>query len=140
MPLMPKRVKWRKQQRGTIGGIATRGFTVAYGSHGLQSLDRGGITAAQIEAARVSATRALHGSTGRLYIRVFPHKPITATAEETRMGTGKGDIAYWAAVVRPGTILFEIGGTSEEVTRKAFNRMSHKLSIKTKLIRRREAL
>ena len=140
MPLMPKRVKWRKQQRGSIGAVATRGHTVAYGSHGLQSLERGWVTAAQIEAARVSGTRALHGSAGRLYIRVFPHKPITATAEETRMGTGKGDIAYWAAVVRPGTILFEIGGAPDEVARKAFNRMSHKLPVKTKLLRRREAL
>lgn len=140
MPLMPKRVKWRKQQRGHIKGVATRGSRVAYGQFGLQSLDRGWITASQIEAARVAGTRALHGSTGRLYIRVFPHKPVTATPEETRMGTGKGDISYWTAVVRPGTILFEVGGTTEDVARKAFNRMSHKLPMKTKMLKRREAL
>jgi len=140
MPLMPKRVKWRKQQRGSVGKIATRGYTVSYGDAGLQSLDRGWITAAQIESARVAGTRALHGSTGRLYIRVFPHKPITATPEETRMGTGKGDVSYWAAVIRPGTILFEIGGAPLDVVRKAFNRMSHKLPVKTKMLRRRESL
>ncbi|MHC4549187.1 MAG: 50S ribosomal protein L16 [Planctomycetota bacterium] len=140
MPLMPKRVKWRKQQRGQIRGIATRGQTVAYGSFGLQSLGAGWITANQIEAARVAGTRALHGSTGRLYIRVFPHKPVSATPEETRMGTGKGDVSYWTAVVRPGSILFEVGGAPEDVARKAFNRMSHKLPVKTKLLRRREAL
>jgi large subunit ribosomal protein L16 len=137
---MPKRVKWRKQQRGQIRGIATRGQTVAYGSFGLQSLGAGWITANQIEAARVAGTRALHGSTGRLYIRVFPHKPVSATPEETRMGTGKGDVSYWTAVVRPGSILFEVGGAPEDVARKAFNRMSHKLPVKTKLLRRREAL
>lgn len=140
MPLMPKRVKWRKQQRGNIKGVATRGNTVAYGTFGLQSLAAGWVTANQIESARVAGTRALHGSTGHLYIRIFPHKPVTATPEETRMGTGKGDIAYWTAVVRPGTILFEVGGTTEEVARKAFNRMSHKLPMKTKMLTRREAL
>ena len=140
MPLMPKRVKWRKQQRGSIGAVATRGHTVAYGSHGLQSLERGWVTAAQIEAARVSGTRALHGSAGRLYIRVFPHKPITATAEETRMGTGKGDIAYWAAVVKPGTILFEVGGTDEPVARKALNRISHKLPVRVQMLHRKHSL
>jgi len=140
MPLMPKRVKWRKHQRGSIGGNATRGNRVSYGNFGLQSLGRGWITAAQIEAARVAGTRALGASGGRLYIRIFPHKPITATPEETRMGTGKGDIAYWTAVIRPGTVLFEIGAAPEEVAKKAFNRMSHKLPVKVKMLKRREAL
>ena len=139
MPLMPKRVKWRKQQRGTIRGNANRGKTVAYGQFGLQSLEAAWITAAQIEAARVAGTRALSESAGRLFIRVFPHKPVTATPEETRMGTGKGDIAYWAAVIRPGTMLFEVGGAPEALARKAFNRMSHKLPVRVKMLARREA-
>jgi large subunit ribosomal protein L16 len=140
MSLMPKRVRWRKQQRGSVGGNATRGHTIAYGEFGVQSLMAGWITAAQIEAARVAATRALHGTGGRLYIRVFPHKPVTSTPEETRMGTGKGDIDYWTAVVRPGTVLFEVGGATEEVARKAMNRISHKLPVKVKMLKRRRAL
>ena len=125
MPLMPKRVRWRKQQRGSVRGHATRGHTIAYGEYGVQSLGAAWLTAAQIEAARVAATRALHGTGGRLYIRIFPHKPVTSTPEETRMGTGKGDIEYWTAVVRPGTVLFEVGGANEEAARKALNRISH---------------
>lgn len=140
MPLMPKRVRWRKQQRGTVKGPATKGHTVAYGDYGLQSLEAAWITAAQIESARVAATRALHNTGGRLFIRVFPHKPVTATPEETRMGTGKGDIEYWAAVVKPGTILFEVGGAGEPAARKALNRMSHKLPVKTKMLKRKESL
>lgn len=140
MPLMPKRVRWRKQQRGSVKGHATKGHTVAYGDYGLQSLEAAWITAAQIESARVAATRALHGTGGRLFIRIFPHKPITSTPEETRMGTGKGDIDYWAAVVKPGTILFEVGGASEPAARKALNRMSHKLPVNTKMLKRKEAL
>ncbi|MHC4340940.1 MAG: 50S ribosomal protein L16 [Planctomycetota bacterium] len=140
MPLMPKRVRWRKQQRGSVRGNATRGHTIAYGEYGVQSLSAAWITAAQIEAARVAATRALHGTGGRLYIRVFPHKPVTSTPEETRMGTGKGDIDYWTAVVRPGTVLFEVGGANEEAARKALNRISHKLPVKVKMLRRRRAL
>jgi large subunit ribosomal protein L16 len=137
---MPKRIRWRKHQRGSIRGSANKGHTVAYGEYGVQSLGAAWITAAQIEAARVAATRALHGSGGRLYIRIFPHKPITATPEETRMGTGKGDIDYWAAVVKPGTVLFEVGGAEEEVAKKALNRISHKLPVKVKMLRRRRAL
>jgi len=140
MPLMPKRVKWRKQHRGTIRGAASRGHTVAFGAFGLQSLSAGWITANQIEAARVAGTRALTGTPGRLYIRIFPHKSVTATAEETRMGTGKGDVAYWTAVIKPGTVLFEVGGADEDVAKKVFNRMSHKLPMKVKMLRRREAL
>jgi large subunit ribosomal protein L16 len=140
MSLMPKRVRWRKQQRGSVRGNATRGHTIAYGEFGVQSLSAAWITAAQIEAARVAATRALHGTGGRLYIRVFPHKPVTSTPEETRMGTGKGDIDYWTAVVRPGTVLFEVGGAKEEAARKALNRISHKLPVKVKMLKRRRAL
>jgi large subunit ribosomal protein L16 len=137
---MPKRIRWRKHQRGSIRGTANKGHTIAYGEYGVQSLSAAWITAAQIEAARVAATRALHGTGGRLFIRIFPHKPVTATPEETRMGTGKGDIDYWAAVVKPGTVLFEVGGAEEEDAKKALNRISHKLPVKVKLLRRRRAL
>ena len=140
MPLMPKRVRWRKQQRGSVKGHATKGHTIAYGDYGVQSLAVGWITAQQIEAARVAATRALHGTGGRLFIRVFPHKPITSTPEETRMGTGKGDVDYWAAVVKPGTVLFEVGGTDLTSARRALNRISHKLPVKVKLLQRKKAL
>ena len=140
MPLMPKRVKWRKQQRGSVRGNAQKGHYIAYGDFGVQSLAAGWITAQQIEAARVAATRALHGTGGRLFIRIFPHKPITATPEETRMGTGKGDVDYWAAVVKPGTVLFEVGGTDLTNARRALNRISHKLPVKVKLLQRKKAL
>ncbi len=140
MSLMPKRVRWRKQQRGSIKGNASKGHTVAYGEYGIQSLEAGWITAAQIEAARVTATRALHGTGGRLFIRVFPHKPVTSLPEETRMGKGKGDIAYWAAVVKPGTVIFEVGGAPEPDARKALNRISHKLPVKVKMLTRRQIL
>jgi len=140
MSLMPKRTRWRKQQRGTARGHATRGHTVAYGDYGVQSLQAAWITANQIEAARVAATRALAGSAGRLFIRIFPHKPVTSTPEETRMGTGKGDVDYWAAVVKPGTVLFEVGGTDLTTARRALNRISHKLPVKVKLLQRRAAL
>lgn len=140
MPLMPKRVRWRKQQRGRVGGKATRGHFVAYGEYGAQALEAGWITAAQIEAARVAGTRALHGTGGKLFIRVFPHKPVSGQPEETRMGKGKGDIDYWAAVVRAGTVLFEVGGAPEEAAKKALNRISHKLPLNVKLLRRRHAL
>jgi large subunit ribosomal protein L16 len=137
---MPKRVRWRKQQRGRVKGHATKGHTVAYGEYGVQSLELGWISAAQIEAARVAATRALHGTGGRLFIRIFPHKPVTSLPEETRMGKGKGDIAYWAAVVKPGTILFEVGGATELEARKALNRISHKMPVKVKMLGRRHVL
>ena len=139
MALMPKRVRWRKQQRGTIRGIATRGNTVAFGDYGIQSLEAAWLTAAQIEAARVAGTRRI-GTVGKLFIRIFPHKPVTATPAETRMGTGKGEPSYWAAVVRPGTVLFEVGGVSADVAKLALNRISHKLPIKCKLLARRHEL
>lgn len=140
MPLMPKRVRWRKHHRGRVKSNATRGHVVAYGEYGLQALEHGWITAAQIEAARVAGTRALHGSGGKLFIRIFPHKPVTGQPEETRMGKGKGDIDYWTAVIRAGTILFEVGGCPEEAARKALNRVSHKLPLKVKMLQRRHAL
>ena len=111
MPLMPKRVKYRKSQRGSIRGKAKRGTTVAFGAYGLQTLDRALITTQQIEAARVALTRFL-GTQGRYWIRIFPHKSVTSTPAETRMGKGKGDIDYWAAVVRPGSIIFELGNVT----------------------------
>ena len=139
MALMPKRVRWRKQQRGSIRGIATRGNTVAFGDYGIQSLESAWLTAAQIEAARVAGTRRI-GTVGKLFIRIFPHKPVTATPAETRMGTGKGEPSYWAAVVRPGTVLFEVGGVPADVAKLALNRISHKLPIKCKLLARRHEL
>ncbi len=139
MALMPKRVRWRKQQRGSIRGIATRGNTVAFGDWGIQSLEAAWLTAAQIESARVAATRRI-GTVGKLFIRIFPHKPVTATPAETRMGTGKGEPSYWAAVVRPGTVLFEVGGVPADVAKLALNRISHKLPIRCKLLARRHEL
>ena len=140
MPLMPKRVRWRKQQRGTVKGKAFKGNTIAYGEYGCQSLEAGWLTAQQIEAARVAGTRALHGTGGRLFIRVFPHKPVTSMPEETRMGKGKGDISYWAAVVKPGTVIFEVGDAEELEAKKALNRISHKLPVKVKMLKRKKAL
>ena len=140
MSLMPKRVKWRKQQRGSVRGNANKGNYVAYGEYGVQSLEAGWITAAQIEASRVAATRALAGSGAKLFIRIFPHKPVTSTPEETRMGKGKGDINYWCAVVKPGTVLFEVGGVDEERAKKALNRIAHKVPVNVKMLKRRPVL
>jgi len=137
---MPKRVKWRKQQRGSVRGNANKGNYVAYGEYGVQSLEAGWITAAQIEASRVAATRALAGSGAKLFIRIFPHKPVTSTPEETRMGKGKGDINYWCAVVKPGTVLFEVGGVDEERAKKALNRIAHKVPVNVKMLKRRPVL
>jgi large subunit ribosomal protein L16 len=137
---MPKRVKWRKVQRGRVKGNASKGHTIAYGEYGVQALQAGWLTAQQIESARVAATRALAGTGGRLFIRVFPHKPVTAQPEETRMGKGKGDISYWAAVVKPGTVIFEVGGAPHDDAKKALNRISHKLPVKVKMLTRKVAL
>ncbi len=136
MALMPRRVKFRKSQRGRIRGNATRGNYVAFGSWGLQALERGWLPAKQIEAARVACSRHL-GTQGRYWIRIFPHKAISAKPAETRMGKGKGEVEFWAAVIKPGTILFEIGGVSENVAREAFRRQAAKLSLKTKMVARR---
>ncbi len=134
--LMPKRVKHRKTQRGKVKGNASRGNTVAFGEYGLQALEPAWIRANVIEAGRVAAVRS--ADEARVYIRIFPHKSITSTPEETRMGTGKGEPDYWAAVVRPGTILYEVGGgISEEQARKAMNKVAHKMPIKTRFVKRR---
>jgi large subunit ribosomal protein L16 len=133
---MPKRVKFRKTQRGTVRGNATRGNTVAFGEYGLQALEPAWLGARQIEAGRVAAQHFI-GREGKLWIRVFPHKPVTGKPAEVRMGMGKGEPVYWAAVIKPGTVLFELGGLPEEVARTAMNRMAHKLPIRTRMIRRR---
>ncbi len=130
---MPRRVKYRKSQRGVIKGNATRGNLVSYGEFGLQSLEAGWLSARQIEAGRVAATRFL-ANDGRLYVRVFPHKPISKKPLETRMGKGKGETEFWAAVVKPGTMLFEIGGVGEEAARTALLKVAHKLSLAVRFV------
>jgi large subunit ribosomal protein L16 len=135
MAMMPKRVKHRKQQRGRIKGLAHRGNRVVYGDFGLQSMDEAWLDARVIEAGRVAATRFLGGE-GRVYIRVFPHKSVTCIPPETRMGKGKGEPEYWAAVLRPGTVIYEIGGVPEDVAKTAFVRVAHKLPVNTRMIRR----
>ncbi len=135
MAMMPKRTKHRKVQRGRIRGSAQRGNRVSFGDFGLQSLDAAWVSGRQIEASRVAANRALGGQ-GKIWIRVFPHKPISAKPAEVRMGTGKGDIDYWAAVIKPGTVLFEIGGVTEDAAKLAFKRVAHKLPIRVKMVRR----
>ena len=139
MALMPKRVKHRKSQRGRVRGNATRGNTVAFGDYGLQSLERAWVTARQLEAGRVAATHYLHRE-GRVYIRVFPDKPVSAKPLETRMGKGKGEVADWVAVVKPGTVIFEIGGVEEVTAKAALRRVAHKMPIRCRLIHRRRAL
>jgi len=137
MALMPKRLKYRKSQRGgRLREIATRGNTVAYGEFGLQSMDNGWMTARQIEAGRMAATHFLHRE-GRVYIRVFPHKPISSKPLETRMGKGKGEPEYYVAVVKSGTMLYEIGGVSEDIARRAFARVAHKMPFKCRFVMRR---
>ncbi|MGE0707211.1 MAG: 50S ribosomal protein L16 [Planctomycetota bacterium] len=136
MAQMPKRVKHRKVQRGRIKRFATRGNRVSYGQYGLQALEAGWITAQVIEAARITANRALAGE-GRLFMRLFPDKPLTRIPQETRMGKGKGEPDKWAAVVQPGHVLYEIGGATEEAARKAFSRIAHKLPVKVRMVSRR---
>lgn len=136
MALMPKRVKFRKCQRGVLRGEETRGNTVAFGEYGLQSLDYAWLAARQIEAGRVAAQHYM-GREGKLWIRVFPHKPLTGKPAEVRMGSGKGEPVYWAAVIKPGRVLYEIGGLPEESAREALNRVAHKLPIRVRLLKRR---
>ena len=119
MALMPKRVKYRKSQRGRVRGNATRGNTVSYGEFGLQSLESGWMPAETIEAGRITIAHAIRGE-GKLFIRVFPHKSVTAIPLETRMGKGKGEPEFWAAVIKPGMVLFELGGLPEAAAREAF--------------------
>jgi len=135
--LMPKRVKRRKQMRGSLAGKATRGNKIAYGEFGLQALEPAWITSNQIEAARVAMTRYIKRG-GQVWIKIFPDKPVTEKPAETRMGSGKGSPEYWVAVVKPGRILFEIAGVSEEVAREALRLAMHKLPIKCKFVTRQE--
>ena len=131
--LLPKRVKYRKQQRGRMKGAASRGNFVAYGEYGIAACEPGWITSNQIEAARVAMTRYTKRG-GKVWIKIFPDKPITEKPAETRMGSGKGSPEYWVAVVKPGRVMFEIAGVSEEVAREALRLASHKLPIKTKIV------
>jgi len=139
MALMPKRVKYRKSQRGRLKGKATRGNYVSFGDYGLQVLESHWITGRHIEAARVSATHFLHRE-GKVYIRIFPDKPISSKPLETRMGKGKGETEFWAARVRPGQICFEIGGVEEAVAKQAPLRVAHKMPVKCRLVRRRHTV
>ena len=136
MALMPRRVKHRKSQRGRIKGNATRGNRVVFGEFGLQAVQGGWISAATIEAGRIAAQQYLRNE-GRLYISIFPHKPISSIPLETRMGKGKGEPDYWAATVKPGTVLYEIGGVTEEVARLCFARLAHKMPVRVRMIKRR---
>lgn len=133
--LLPKRVKYRKQMRGRMTGKATRGNEVNYGEFGLQAQEPCWITARQIEAARIAMTRHTKRG-GKVWIKIFPDKPITQTAADTRMGKGKGSVEFWVAVVKPGRVMFEISGVSEEVAREALRLASHKLPVKTKIVTR----
>jgi large subunit ribosomal protein L16 len=139
MPLMPKRIKYRKQQRGRVRGLAQKGNRVSFGDYGLQVLDGGWITASQIEAGRVAATHFLHRE-GRVYIRIFPDKPVSAKPLETRMGKGKGEPEFWVARVKPGTIAFELGGVEEDVAKQALARVAAKMPFRCRLIHRRHAV
>jgi large subunit ribosomal protein L16 len=136
MALMPKRVKYRKQQRGKMRGQATRGNTVAFGEFGLQSLDAAWVTARQIEAGRVAATHYLHRE-GRVYMRVFPDKPITSKPLEVRMGAGKGEVEAWVAVVKPGTVVVEIGGVDEPTAKAALRRVASKMPVRCRFVTKR---
>ncbi|OAI54427.1 50S ribosomal protein L16 [Planctomycetaceae bacterium SCGC AG-212-F19] len=135
MPLMPKRVKFRKSQRGKVKGNATRANRVNFGEFGLQSLEGGWLSAEAIEAGRITATHAIRGE-GRLYIRVFPHKSITAIPAETRMGKGKGEPEYWACVVKAGMILFEIAGLPEGQARDCLARVAYKMPFACRFVGR----
>ncbi len=135
--LIPKRVKFRKQQRGRLKGKAHRGNKVNFGDYGLQALEPAWITNRQIEATRVAITRHLKRG-GKVWVNIFPNKPVTATPAETRMGSGKGEPEKWVAVVKPGRVMFEIGGIDQETAKKAMELASHKLPIATKLVSRGE--
>ena len=136
--LMPKRIKYRKQQRGRMKGKAVRGSSIAYGKYGLKALEPHWITSRQIEAARIAMTRYIKRG-GKVWIRIFPDKPVTKKPAETRMGKGKGAPEFWVAVVKPGRVMFEIEGVSEEIAKEAMRLAAHKLPIKTKFVSRRGA-
>ncbi len=135
--LMPKRVKFRRQQRGRLKGKASRGNTITYGQFGLVALEPAWITSAQIEAARIAMTRYIKRG-GKVWIKIFPDKPITEKPAETRMGSGKGAVEYWVAVVKPGRVMFEMDGVSPEDAKEAMRLASHKLPIKCKFVMKDE--
>ncbi len=135
--LQPTRTKYRKMQRGKMKGKAHKGNIISFGEYGLQALQSAWITSAQLESARIAVTHAVKRG-GKVWIRVFPHKSVTKTAAETRMGKGKGSPEFWVAVVKPGTILFELGGVDEEIAREAMRLASHKIPIKTRFVMREE--
>ena len=139
MSMMPKRVKFRKQQRGKMKGNATRGNYVSYVEFGLQSLETHWLSARQIDAGRIAAQHFLRRQ-GKLFIRVFPDKPISKKPLETRMGTGKADVDFWAARIKPGPVLFEIAGVPEELAKQAFARIAHKMPVKCRFVGRRIAV
>ena len=133
--LMPKRVKYRKAQRGRMRGKATRGATIAFGDFGLKAMEPGWITQRQIEASRVAMTRMMKRE-GKVWIRIFPDKPVTKKPAETRMGSGKGNPEFWVVVIKPGRVMFEIGGVKKEMAKEALTLAAHKLPIKTKFVTR----
>jgi len=139
MALMPKRVKYRKSQRGRMKGQAQRGNYVAFGDFGLQAMEMVWLTAQQIEAGRVAATHFLRRE-GKLWVRAFPDKPVSAKPLETRMGKGKGEPDHWVACIRPGRILFELGGVPEDLARQALRRVSSKMPIRTRMVARRRGV
>jgi large subunit ribosomal protein L16 len=134
--MMPKRVKFRKSQRGKIKGNATRGNTVSFGEYGLMTLEPGWISAKQIEAGRVAASHFLRRE-GRLFIRIFPHKPVSSKPLEVRMGTGKGEPEFWAAVVKPGTVMFEVAGVDLPTAKRCLARIAHKMPVQTRFVARK---
>ncbi len=134
--LEPKKVKYRKQQKGRRAGMAIRGSTLAFGDYGLKAMGRGWLSAREIEAARIALTRYLKRG-GKVWIRIFPDKPLTKKPAETRMGKGKGSPEMWVAVIKPGRVLFEMEGVEGELAREAFRLASHKLSIPTQFVERR---
>ena len=139
MPLMPKRTKYRKMQKGRNRGKATRGIKVTDGEYGLQAVEAGAIKSNQIEAARIAMTRYIKRG-GKVWIKIFPDKPITKKPAETRMGKGKGAVEYWVAVVKPGRVMFEIAGVPEETAREALRLAANKLSVKTKFAKKESEL
>ena len=135
--LMPKRVKRRRVHRGRMTGKATKGNVIAYGEYGLVSMEPGWITSNQIEAARIAMTRYTKRG-GKVWIDIFPHKPVTKKPAETRMGSGKGAVEYWVAVVKPGRVMFELSGVADEVAREALRLAMHKLKVKCKIVKKEE--
>ena len=136
MALMPRRVKHRKVQRGRIKGNASRGNRVIFGDFGLQALEPGWLKAQTIEAGRIAAQQYVRGTGGKLYIRVFPHRSITSTPLETRMGKGKGEPEWWVATIKPGTIMYELGGVTEQQAKICFARLAHKMPVRVRMVAR----